>query len=185
MTGVWPLVTGLPTGSPGTLDKVSPLWEAVASPLDSTFFITAAVTLFSPSGPFLPSDSLIALNPPQIPLDILTSPFSKVPLEEEEEEEQEDFLLLKDAADSPESEAGAACVVMRAPFWAHLDASFGEELFGSADRSAGSLLFTASEHSDGFSDFVTNFALFPVAFSSLEGNSLFGLFSSSRFPALL
>lgn len=147
MTGVWPLVTGLPMGLPtglgltmglglpGTLGTVSLLSEGsgVSLPflLDSSLFITAVVTLLSPfSRPFLPpSDSLIALNPPQIPLDIFTSPFSKLPLEEEEE----DCLLLKGAAfsmmdiDAPDLACG-----VRAPFEL-LNAPFGEGLLGSAD----------------------------------------------------
>ena len=116
MTGVWPLVIGLPTGSPGTRGTVSLL----SSPFDSSFFITAVVTLFSPLRPFLPSDSLIALNPPQIPLDILTSPFSMFPLEEEEE----DFLLLKGGAGSKLDLEAPDSPAVRIPFEL-LEASLG------------------------------------------------------------
>ena len=128
MTGVWPLVIGLPTGSPGTRGTVSVLLsEWFSPPLDSSFFITAVVTLFSPLWPFLPSDSLIALNPPQIPLDILTSPFSMFPLEEEDE----DFLLLKGAAGSKLDLEAPDSPAVRIPFEL-LEASLGG-LFGSVD----------------------------------------------------
>ena len=107
MTGVWPFVNGLPTEVPGTQGTVLPLLsEGDPCPLESSFFITAVVTLFSPMRPFVPSDSLI-------PLDIFTFPFSTFPFEWEEEEE--DFLCLKSGAE-------------RGPVW---DPPFdNEELFG-------------------------------------------------------
>ena len=101
------MVSGRPAeGSPGTLGVDS------LSPLDSSFFITAVVALFSPLSPFLTSNSFAALRLPEIPFDIFPSPFSTLCLAEEEEDE-EDFLLLKGTAalfwdfDSSDPEARA------------------------------------------------------------------------------